>query len=120
MKFAKFSIASLSALPLLAFGATQTLEGVMNKIDTIVSYIVPFLLTLALIYFLWGLVKYIMNAGDEEERKKGRGMMIWGVVALFVMVSVWGLVSSLGSIVGVDSESAPNQDINNLIPTPGA
>jgi len=28
--------------------------------------------------------------------------MIWGLVALFVMVSVWGLVRFIGDAVGVD------------------
>jgi len=113
MKFAKFMF-SLTALStaLVAGAATLTLDSALDKIDTIFGAIVPILLTLALIYFMWGLVKYIMSAGDEKARGDGKYMMIWGIIALFVMVSVWGLVASLQGIVGVDSQSAPNVNTN--------
>jgi hypothetical protein len=46
---------------------------------------------IALLVFFWGLVKYIRKAG-EGDVKEGRDLMVWGTIALFVMVSVWGLV----------------------------
>lgn len=122
MKFAKFAFPLMSLSTALVAGAkTQDLNGILGLIDTIFSAIVPILLTLALIYFMWGLVKYIMSAGDEKARGDGKYMMIWGIIALFVMVAVWGLVASLGKIIGIESETAPtNQIINNVpvIPTP--
>lgn len=113
MKFVKLSIVSASLFPLLAF-AQQDLDGIIDLIDRILGAIVPIVLTLALIYFMWGLVQYITSAGDETKRKDGKWMMLWGIIALFVMVSVWGLVSTLGNIVGVDAEQAPDTSI--LIP----
>ncbi len=52
-------------------------------------------MVLALIYFIYGVAKYIMNAGDPEAQKEARSVMIWGIVALFVIVSVWGLITVL-------------------------
>ncbi len=71
-------------------------------------------MTLALIFFFWGLAKYILSAGDEEKKTEGRNIMIYGVIALFVMVSVWGLTTLLGNTFGVTGGGAP--DSAPLIP----
>ena len=53
----------------------------------------PLMVGIALITFFWGLVRYLFSAaGNEKSHEEGRNIMIWGTLALFVMVSVWGLV----------------------------
>jgi len=64
--------------------------------------IVPLLFTVAMTIFIWGVVQFIANADNEEKRKKGRTFMIWGIVALFVMVSVWGLVKILTTTFNIE------------------
>ncbi len=63
--------------------------------ENVFNPLVGVLLALALIYFLWGVVKYMQSVGDETKRKEGINMMTYGIIALFVMVSVWGLVNLL-------------------------
>ena len=46
----------------------------------------------ALIVFLWGLVNFIAKSGDTKTHKEGRDLMVWGIIALFVMVSVFGIL----------------------------
>ena len=53
------------------------------------------------VVFAWGMIQFIGNAGNEAARKKGKEFMTWGLVGLFVMVSVWGLVAVLGNTFGV-------------------
>lgn len=68
-------------------------EFICATIDTILSPLIPILFTLALIAFFWGVGKYVIQgASDEKAREQGKQIMIWGIVGLFVMVSVWGLV----------------------------
>ena len=57
----------------------------MNILTTVVVGI-------ALLAFFWGLVKYIFAQGSETAKADGTKIMGWGLIALFVMVSVWGLV----------------------------
>ncbi len=60
----------------------------------------------ALVVFFFGLVKFIMKAGDSKEVENGRRLMIWGTVALFVMVSIWGLVRLMqNELGGLDNTS---------------
>ncbi len=97
------------ALPIVAGAATTAGDNIVDligAIETIVNNLVGVLMTLAVLAFFWGLVLYIFNAGDEAKRKSGRGIMIWGVVALFVMVSIWGLVNFIGDAFGVDQTEA--------------
>ncbi len=62
----------------------------------LMSYnVIPFLISLGLIMFLVGMVKFISAGDNEEKREGGRGLMIFGIIALFVMISVWGLVRIL-------------------------
>jgi len=108
-------VVGTTLLPVFAF-AQQDVGGVFIKIGAILNIIVPIVMTLALLYFFWGLATYILGAGDEEKRKTGRGIMIWGVVALFVMASVWGLTRLLGNtFLPGTNLNAPN--VEPLIPT---
>lgn len=67
--------------------------------------VVPFLIGLALILFLAGVVKFVSSGDNEEARQGGRNMMLFGIISLFVMVSVWGFVNILSqSFFGSDSE----------------
>ena len=88
--------------PFLVF-AQQTLTGILNIVGGIFRLVIPFIITLALIYFLWGVATYIMNSGDEEARKTSRAVMIHGIIALFVIISVWGLVAILNSTFGINA-----------------
>lgn len=65
--------------------------------------------SLALLVFLWGLVKFISQAGDPEAVKSGKSIMIWGVVALFVMVSIWGIVNFIQVALDLETETRNNQ-----------
>jgi len=71
----------------------------MGLVQTIVAFVFkPITLLIggvAVLYFLVGVLKYIQSVGDETKRKEGVSMMTYGIIALFVMVSMWGLVSVL-------------------------
>lgn len=74
----------------------MTLQNIVGNITNILNfYVIPLIVTLALIYFLWGVSMLIFNASSEEKKNEGKSIMIWGIIALFVMVSVWGLVNVL-------------------------
>ena len=92
------------------FGNAQSLL-IQTKI--LINLLFPVVGGLALLYFFWGLAKFILAAGDEEAREKGKSIMIWGIVALFIIVSVWGLVAWLGTLLGIEAGS--NVTIPNIV-----
>lgn len=66
--------------------------------------LVPLLITLSIVLFIMGVVKYISKADDAGEREEGRKFMIYGIVALFVMVSIWGLVGIIQGTFGLGTD----------------
>jgi hypothetical protein len=96
------------ALPLTSFAALGNISELVTDIGNIVNQIIPILFAVALLVFFYGLVKYIFGA--EHNKDSAKKTMIWGVVALFVMASVWGLVRFIGEAVGVDQDTAPQVD----------
>ena len=94
-------VAGVILLPALASAQSsnnsQTVDSILARIQGIMSIIIPIIMSLALLYFLWGLAHYVLGAGDEEKRKEGRDMMVYGIIALFVMAAVWGLVTVIGN-----------------------
>lgn len=73
--------------------------GVIGLINTI---IVPVILALAFLAFVFGAVKYYFIGGREESgRAVARQFMLWGILGLVVLFSVWGLVNILLSTLGI-------------------
>jgi len=96
----KFIISGLAlAFPLMA--AAATIEDIIGTIRGIVDTIVPLFMVIAVAVFLWGIVKYITSAGDEEKAKAARGYIIYGLIGLFVMVAFWGIIRVVASTFGV-------------------
>ena len=57
-------------------------------------YLVPFLFAIAFFVFIWGIFQYFIAGGaNEEQRDKGKQLVMWGIIGFVVMVSVWGLVN---------------------------
>ncbi len=85
------------------------------RIATVLNNVIPVLITLAVIYFIWGVINYAI-ARDESAKTSGRDAMIWGLIALMVIVSVWGLVNFIKSFIGVPDDNTINVP---CIPSPG-
>lgn len=106
------SIGSLSGLALYAVAvmplmASAQISGgsVGDLADSVIGFIndtlVPLVFALALIVFIWGLfTSFILPNGDRDQ---GRQLMLWGIIAFFVMVSVWGLVNILVGTFGLEN-----------------
>lgn len=77
-----------------AAGKTMTsLTGIINWAScTLMTTIVPFLFALATAAFIWGVITFYLNPENEEKRKKGKSFLVGGLIALFVMTSMWGIV----------------------------
>lgn len=80
-------------MPFVAFA--KTIEDVIGVVSDILNVLVPFLIAIAVVVFLYGVIKYVTAGGDEAKRTEGRNTMIYGIIGLFVMVAVWGLVNIL-------------------------
>jgi predicted membrane channel-forming protein YqfA (hemolysin III family) len=87
-----------------------TLFTLLCKFGTLLNAIVPVLIALGVVYFVWGVITYVVS-NDEEAKKAGRDRIIFGIIGLAVIIGVWGLVNLLRNTFGLNN----NQQIQ--IPT---
>ena len=103
----KVIYSAISFLPTLAFAVAAPttnlgfLTTLVNQIGSAIKALIPVIFGLAIIYFFWGLVQYIRSAGDPKKASEGKSIMIYGIIAIAVMVSVYGLVAWLQGAVGI-------------------
>lgn len=61
----------------------------------LINGIIPVVAGIAIVVFFWGLVRYIYSAGDERVHANGKELITWGLLALFVLFSIWGILGLL-------------------------
>ncbi len=116
--FKKAIYAAMSFGPVLALAQAPdfgNLDAIVDFITRTVRSLIPIFFALAIIYFFWGLIEYIRSAGDAKKAAEGRSIMIYGVIAIAVMISVYGLVVWLQNLFGIsDVTSLPIPTVEGL------
>ncbi len=87
-------------LPTVA--AAVTLKHTLGTVSGIINAVIPILLAIAVIAFFWGLVMYLLSGEVAEKKSQGIQIMMMGLIAIFVMVSIWGIIRVLQSTFKVD------------------
>ncbi|MCX6713878.1 MAG: hypothetical protein NTV48_02120 [Candidatus Vogelbacteria bacterium] len=98
MKIKRFLLIAvpLVFLPLVSFGAGATLKDLIEGIGkSIFAPLIPVLIGIALIFFFYGLIQYLQAGMGEKQVEEAKKLMFWGIITLFVMISVWGLAGIL-------------------------
>lgn len=108
------SFAPVVALAAVTTGSTtcigtgvQDITMVLCKIGQILNAVVPVLIALGVVYFVWGVITYVI-ASEEEAKKNGRNRIIYGIIGLAVIVALWGLVGILTKTFNVDNTGIIN------------
>ena len=93
---------AISKNPAMCPGNMNDVRGILNFFTCLLlDSVVPLLITLAIVVFIYGVIRYIANANDSAKREEGRNFMIWGIIGIFVIVSIWGLVELLAGTFGI-------------------
>lgn len=98
---------ALTALPALcalvpALASAATLTDTLVFLSNFLNGVMGLFITLAIVVFFWGLIKYLWSMGPEDAHE-GLKVMFWGIIAVFVMVSIWGIIRLLQSTLKVTS-----------------
>jgi len=117
-------IASIAVLaPSVALAQTQTITDVNSltaKLVGIGNTVIYLLVALAVIYIIWNTVQYFIKGSDEEGARKKTGMQIlWGIVGLAIILSIWGLVGILTNTFRTTPASQPIPNLGNGYGTGG-
>lgn len=91
-----------------AEASVVTLMKSINRV--ILNPLIIFLFALAVVYFIYGLARYLLSPDNEEVRKSSKSQMLWGIVGMFIMISVFGILSIIMNTLGVEN-SGTSSDI---------
>ena len=106
----------LALVPSLAFAQQGfvNLSNIVTQIAIIVQKLIPLAFGIAILGFFWGLAKYIFSAGNEESKVDGKKIMLYGLIAIFVMASVFGIVRLAQNTLGTTENSALQPPVINI------
>lgn len=99
----------IGVTPIFAFAASAF--SILAVVNQILAVIIPILVTLAVIYFIWGVIQYMISK-EEDQKKAARSKIMNGLIALFVIVAFWGIIRVITNTFGV----GPEQLNPNAIP----
>jgi len=115
-KILSLAVAFLPGLALAQNNFTNIQSGIAS-VASIVDRLIPLVIGIAVLLFLIGVLRFVTAGGDEEKREAARNMIIFGIIALFVMVCVWGFVRILkSSIFGGGDATTPVEMPRVIIP----
>lgn len=75
----------------------RTFAQLLGVIFEILESLIPLLSFLVVALFFWGLVKVLTHAGDETKLKDGKRLMLWGLIGIIVVFSLWSIVALIAS-----------------------
>lgn len=104
-----FSFVPMLALAQNAVGGCNavepgTIQAIICRVGNIIDLLIPILVVLGVLYFVWGVVQYVI-ASDEEAKGTGRQRMIYGIIGLVVIVAMWGLVGIVTRTFGLNGSA---------------
>lgn len=109
----------LGSFPLVSLAAEGAdAFSILTVINRILDFAIPILITVAVVYFIWGVIQYTVSQ-DEEAKKGARNKIIQGLIGLFVIVSFWGIIALITNTFGVGPQKL-NKDAIPCIPNPQA
>lgn len=111
-KFIIGFILSIVSFPLFSFAQTRVcnpniaqIGDILCKVGSLLKLVIPIIMALGIVYFVWGVVQYVI-ASDEEAKKSGKDRIIYGIIGLVVITSMWGLVAIVVDTFGIDPQGA--------------
>ena len=106
----KIGVGLVIGLPLITGAQGTTLTGAGQTIQDLIVTATQIVIGLVFIYFVWGLMRYLL--GTDENKDSAKWKMIYSVLIMFVMFSIWGIINLLNeTFLGGDTGSAPTVEL---------
>ncbi|MBI4155777.1 MAG: hypothetical protein HY507_00915 [Candidatus Zambryskibacteria bacterium] len=104
-------LTTLSFSPIVTFAALNGIKDLLSSFLVFQNSAIKVIFALAFLFFFWGMTQFILHAGEEKTREEGKKKMLWGIVVLFVMLSIFGILGWIGAIVEIPVSPATLPEI---------
>lgn len=82
-------------VPTVVFASPRNFTDLIYFFIDLINIAISVVISLAVLGFFWGLSQYILSARDSTKIEEGRKVMIYGILGLFIAVSIWGILKIL-------------------------
>ena len=103
--FADLTSLVVVAAPWVVLAAPRTFQQLACEVTQLIDTATFTLIIFGLVMYFWGLATNIPHFGDEKGAEKRRSFFFWGLIILFVMVSVWGIIQLLQNTLGFQDQA---------------
>ena len=89
------------------FDSNNTFQQFLQSIlDFINNTLIPFILGIAFLLFVWGMFQYFIAGGaNEEAKEKGKSLLIYAILGFVIIIVFWGVINLLGSATGLQNQA---------------
>ena len=78
----------------------STVQSIITAVTNLLrNQLIPVIFGIAVVVFFLGIAKYVYGASDDQ-KKEGRYILIWGIIVMFVMAMLWGILAFLQGELG--------------------
>lgn len=101
LKTLVFLMASMISFgPIYAFAQIRDIESGLGFFSIALDRILPILVLIALFYFIYSVVVFVWKSRGGEEASDEKRKILWGVIGLFVILSIWGIIGIVSRTLG--------------------
>jgi len=115
------------AAPLLAFAqiADQANAGgfeqlLRNILEFTNGVLIPFIIGIGFLVFVWGMFRYFIAGGANDEAKaSGKSLMIYATLGFVLIIVFWGIINLISGSLFSDSDTLDQNlvpKVDNLLP----
>ena len=70
--------------------------------DLILNPLILLAFGLSLVYFVYGVIKFLSLEAGDKSKKEAQDAILWGMVGMGIMFSVFGIIRFVLATVGVN------------------
>ena len=70
--------------------------------DLILNPLILLAFGLSLVYFVYGVIKFLSLEAGDKSKKEAQDAILWGMVGMVIMFSVFGIIRFVLATVGVN------------------
>ncbi len=104
------ALPAISSAQLADSGDAGAFQNLLQNILTFTNQIlIPFILGIGFLVFVWGMFQYFIAGGANDEKKeKGRSLMVYATLGFVLIIVFWGIINLISSSTGLENESLRN------------
>lgn len=104
------------AVPMLGFAATyNNLDDIIKDVFRYGNIAISILISFAVIYIIFAVVNYVISGDDGEKLAAAKNKILWGVIGLVVILSIWGIVRVVRNTFNFGPNQAPTNEFPQVI-----